>query len=84
METSKISKILVYPFIIFLKVYQKTLSLDHGPLKFLFPHGYCKYYPSCSQYAVLSLKKYGVKGLYKSIKRVLSCTPASAGGIDLP
>jgi hypothetical protein len=84
METSKVSQVLVYPLVILLKFYQKTLSFDHGFLKFLFPYGYCKYYPSCSQYAVLSLEKYGVRGISKSIKRVFSCTPASLGGIDLP
>lgn len=84
MESSKISQILVSPIILILKIYQKTLSLDHGILSFLFPLGFCKYYPSCSEYAVLSMRKYGVKGILKSVKRVFSCTPASLGGIDLP
>lgn len=34
----------------------------------------CSYYPSCSEYGILALKKYGfLIGWYKTIKRVFSC-----------
>lgn len=52
-----------------------------------FYRGYrvCKYYPSCSEYAVMALKKYGViKGVLKSVFRLLRCNPFSKGGIDFP
>ena len=43
----------------------------------------CKYEPSCSHYAVESLKKHGpVKGFYLSVKRILRCNPYSRGGYD--
>lgn len=63
--------------IIFLKLYQKFISP-------LYPAS-CRYYPSCSNYAILSVEKYGViKGLLKAIWRVLRCNPFSKGGVDYP
>lgn len=63
--------------------YQKTLSPDHGLLKGLFPNGYCKFNPSCSDYAYRSVKKYGVfRGGGKALWRVLKCNPCSKGGVD--
>ena len=64
--------------------YQKTFSPDHGILmKGFFPDGYCKFNPSCSEYAILALKKYGVIwGGMKAIWRVLRCNPWSYGGRD--
>lgn len=73
---------LVLPLIIF---YQKTFSPDHGLLKGLFPHGYCRFSPSCSQYGYLAIKKYGVIiGGAKTAWRIARCNPWSEGGIDLP
>jgi len=66
-----------------IKVYQKTLSLDHGPLKFLHPYGYCRFYPTCSQYGVEAISKYGIfKGGLKTAWRVLRCNPFNKGGYD--
>ena len=63
--------------------YQKTFSLDHGFLKNLFPFGFCRFNPSCSEYAYKSIKKYGVIiGLMKSIWRILRCNPWNKGGHD--
>jgi len=43
----------------------------------------CRFYPSCSQYAVDAVRKYGpVRGLYRAAKRILRCHPWSAGGYD--
>jgi hypothetical protein len=43
----------------------------------------CCFEPSCSEYAILAIKKYGVfKGVNKSIKRLKRCHPP--GGIDYP
>lgn len=45
----------------------------------------CKFYPSCSEYAILSLKKYGTtRGIFKIIVRLLKCNPISKGGVDFP
>ena len=69
--------------IFFIKIYQKTLSLDHGFFKFLFPYGYCRFYPTCSEYSILSIKKHGLlKGGILSLWRILRCNPWNKGGND--
>ena len=46
---------------------------------------YCRYTPTCSEYAKQAYKKYGViKGTRKTYKRVSSCNSESIGGIDFP
>jgi putative membrane protein insertion efficiency factor len=68
-----------------IELYQKTLSPDHGLMKPYYPHGFCKFYPSCSEYAKQSIQKDGLlKALPKSTWRVLRCNPWSKGGIDQP
>ncbi|OQY33314.1 MAG: membrane protein insertion efficiency factor YidD [Spirochaetaceae bacterium 4572_59] len=43
----------------------------------------CRFYPTCSSYALESLKKYGPwKGSYLSLKRILRCHPGNPGGYD--
>ena len=43
----------------------------------------CRYFPSCSDYSIEALKEFGfIKGVYLSLKRILSCHPFSKGGID--
>ncbi len=43
----------------------------------------CKYYPTCSEYAIQAIEKYGaIKGTIFSIKRILRCNPFSKGGYD--
>ena len=61
----------------FIKIYQKVLSPFLG--------NNCRYYPSCSEYSIQAIEKYGVlKGIFKSIWRILRCSPFSKGGIDYP
>ncbi|MBR3660614.1 MAG: membrane protein insertion efficiency factor YidD [Bacilli bacterium] len=58
-----------------IKLYQKT------PGRF---HNNCKFYPTCSEYAIEAITKYGIlKGSYLAIKRIIKCNPLSKGGIDL-
>lgn len=60
-----------------IKFYQKYLS------PFLGEH--CRFYPTCSQYSILTIKKYGfLKGGWKSLRRILKCHPWNRGGIDKP
>ena len=69
--------------VMMIKVYQKTISFDHGLFKFMYPNGYCKFYPSCSEYAVDALRKKGLmRGSFLVIKRLWRCNPWSEGGID--
>ena len=43
----------------------------------------CKYHPSCSQYAVTAVGRYGIlRGLVLSGWRLLRCNPWSHGGVD--
>ena len=59
-----------------IKVYRKFIS----PLK---GRPTCIYYPTCSQYAIEALEKYGVvKGTYLAVKRILRCHPFHKGGYD--
>jgi uncharacterized protein len=60
-------------------VYQLFFSL---PLKFLFGGG-CRYYPTCSNYARDSVKKFGILiGGYKAVRRILRCNPLGGYGYD--
>ena len=59
-----------------INLYQSTLSFDHGPLRHLFPYGYCRHHPTCSEFGKQVIAKYGViRGIPKAIRRVLSCHP---------
>lgn len=58
------------------KFYQKYLSPVKG-------RSMCIYIPTCSQYAVQALEKYGaVKGSFLALKRILRCNPLAKGGFD--
>ncbi len=66
-----------------LRLYQKTLSFDYGIFKYLFPYGHCRFHPTCSQYAIQAIIKYGIiKGGIKACWRVLRCNPFNKGGFD--
>jgi len=44
----------------------------------------CKYYPSCSEYAVQAVRRYGIlQGAVLAAWRLLRCNPWSHGGVDL-
>ncbi len=62
-------------FIAPIKAYRKFIS----PLK----KPCCRFYPSCSQYAIEAIDKHGViKGGGLALYRILRCNPFSAGGVD--
>lgn len=64
-----------YLMIVLVKFYKRVISP-------LFP-ARCKYYPTCSEYAVTAFKKHGFfKGLVLAVWRLLRCNPWSNGGID--
>ena len=66
-----------------IRYYQRTLSPDHGPMKFMWPNGYCKYQPSCSEYGYQSVDTHGVIiGVLLMQWRILRCNPWSKGGYD--
>ncbi|HEY4785679.1 MAG TPA: membrane protein insertion efficiency factor YidD [Bacteroidales bacterium] len=68
-------KLLSKFFIGLIRIYQYTLSPFIGRQ--------CRYYPTCSNYSIEALQKHGpFKGLYLSIKRILSCNPWGGHGFD--
>ena len=61
--------------IFFVRIYQYTLSPMLGQR--------CKYYPSCSSYAIDALREHGaVRGTGMAAWRLLRCNPFSNGGYD--
>ena len=78
----KISRILAFPLVLLLVVYQKTFSPDHGFMAVYYPHGFCKFHPTCSEYARLTLHKDGLIGLPKIVTRIIKCRPGTVGGFD--
>jgi len=61
--------------VILIKIYKMILS------PFL-PHT-CRFYPTCSTYALIAIERYGFfKGGILSIKRILRCHPFNPGGYD--
>jgi len=62
-------------FVAIIKFYQKAISP-------MFPPS-CRFYPTCSEYAVQSITKYGIfKGGIKAGWRILRCNPFNKGGYD--
>ncbi|MDG1023655.1 MAG: membrane protein insertion efficiency factor YidD [Flavobacteriaceae bacterium] len=68
-------KILIYPFVLLIKGYQSFISPLLPPS--------CRYQPTCSQYTLESLKRYGLlKGGILGIKRISKCHPWGGSGYD--
>ena len=68
-------QILSFPFIALIKLYQWIISPWLKPS--------CRYTPTCSQYGIDALKKYGpVKGLWLTVKRIAKCHPWGGHGYD--
>ena len=71
----KAGSILSLPFIGLIKLYQLIISPWLG--------NQCRYTPTCSQYGIEALRKYGpVKGLWLTIKRIARCNPWGGHGHD--
>jgi putative membrane protein insertion efficiency factor len=57
------------------RVYRVTLGLLLG--------GQCRFHPTCSQYMIDAVHKYGPwRGAWRGIRRIARCHPFHAGGID--
>jgi hypothetical protein len=66
-----------------IRLYQRTLSFDHGPLNFFYSEGFCRFKPTCSEYTYQAVDYYGViRGSALGLWRVLRCHPWSKGGWD--
>jgi putative component of membrane protein insertase Oxa1/YidC/SpoIIIJ protein YidD len=81
---NKFNLIAAYPLLGLIWLYQRTLSPDHGPYKNLHPFGFCKFYPTCSEYARIVLAKDGLVGLPKVFVRISKCNPLTTPSVDTP
>ena len=58
-----------------IRFYRAAISPMHAPC--------CRFTPTCSQYALEAVEKYGaVKGGYLALRRILRCNPLCKGGYD--
>ena len=58
-----------------IRFYRRSLSPMHRPC--------CRFIPTCSQYAMEAIEKYGaVKGGFLALRRILRCNPLCKGGYD--
>jgi hypothetical protein len=70
-----IKKVFEFFFIAIIRFYQAAISP--------FTHASCRYIPTCSQYAVEALQKYGpIKGSWLTVKRLARCHPWGGYGYD--
>ncbi|PLX20431.1 membrane protein insertion efficiency factor YidD [Candidatus Parcubacteria bacterium] len=66
-----------------IKIYQKTLSPDHGLFSYKYKYGFCRFRPTCSDYAILAIEKKGIiKGTFLAAWRIIRCNPCNKGGYD--
>jgi putative membrane protein insertion efficiency factor len=69
------SRLLALPLIWLVRAYQ-VIRLPYRPQS-------CRFYPSCSAYAVTALERFGpVKGTWLAVRRLLRCHPWNPGGVD--
>lgn len=68
-------RLLAWPLMVLVRLYQYIISPVLGPK--------CRYTPTCSQYAMEALQKYGaIKGTWLAIKRIGRCHPWGGHGYD--
>jgi len=72
---TSMERILSLPLLFLIMIYRKIVSPLKPPT--------CRFYPSCSAYALEAITKYGpIKGSFLAVKRVLRCHPLNPGGFD--
>lgn len=70
-----LKKILIFPFVFLVRIYQTLIS----PIT----PATCRYQPTCSHYTVEALKKHGLlRGGKLALKRIFSCHPWGGSGYD--
>ncbi len=64
-----------YLLMLLIKFYKKCISPLKPPC--------CRFYPTCSSYALQAVSKFGaIKGTFLAVKRLLRCHPWNIGGVD--
>lgn len=74
-QNSKLRQIIRRALLNTIRLYQYTLSPDHGLLRAFFPFGVCRYKQTCSEYTYQAITQHGLRGLVMGGKRVLHCHP---------
>lgn len=70
-----VGRVLATPFVWAIRAYQRFISPLRPPT--------CRYYPSCSAYAVTALERFGVvRGSWMAVRRLGRCHPWTPGGVD--
>ena len=70
-----VNRVLAAPFVLVVRLYQRLISPMRPPT--------CRFYPSCSQYAVTALTRFGpVRGGWLAARRIGRCHPWNPGGVD--
>lgn len=71
--------ILATPAWLFVRFYQIAIS----PILHMFPGAGCRFYPTCSEYALQAVSRHGaIKGGLMAACRILRCNPLCKGGLD--
>ncbi len=74
-----VNKVLSALIIRLISFYQKAIS----PIVAGVFGIHCRFYPSCSEYTLIAVKRFGViNGLFLGVKRFLKCNPFFKGGYD--
>ena len=72
---STVQRVLAAPLIGAIVVYQRFVSPLRPPT--------CRYYPSCSAYAVTAIRRFGpFRGTWLAVRRLVRCHPWTPGGVD--
>jgi putative membrane protein insertion efficiency factor len=62
-------------FVVLVRAYQVCISPFIGPC--------CRFYPTCSEYAISAVRRYGpFRGVFLGLMRLLRCHPLHPGGYD--
>jgi putative membrane protein insertion efficiency factor len=71
----RVQQVAAAPLIGLIIGYQRFISPMRPPT--------CRYYPSCSQYALTAIRRFGpVRGTWLAVRRLLRCHPWTPGGVD--
>ena len=72
---SRVQRVLAAPLIGAIVVYQRFVSPLRPPT--------CRYYPSCSAYALTAIRRFGpFRGTWLAVRRLVRCHPWTPGGVD--
>jgi putative membrane protein insertion efficiency factor len=75
MSENPFMRVLESLFVVFIRAYQVCISPFLNPC--------CRFYPSCSEYAITAVRRHGpFKGSFLALMRLLRCHPWHPGGYD--